>query len=306
MNTISLILLFSLILTAAPVQIDSIYTLPGDQAFLLEEGSGNISANDSGVSAVITQGSMWIQGKDEKFHLTLPVGTATVNGVAWIRADNKSATIKVAKGYLRFTSVGGFPGETITAGYTRSITKAAADSRTFTALTQWKTLCEESPEKGKYFGCPRIEPKKEPEPEIVDLSQSIIVLIHKAVSKQELAPTIEKLSPHANLANALKDPNQKIVPLVDISTDLLFTLELSRQKQPYIIVDMRVEEHPNKKNTLFIVVDLYDGVTKKSFTRQFTTVIESMLSTETYQNEILLPDEFYQLLKKFIFEIISL
>lgn len=305
MKTLFSILCFALMLSAASVKEDSLYIFSDNQAFLLKEGFGNITANDSGVSAVITEGTAWIRGEKETFFLTLPVGTAAINGVAWIQTDDTAATIKVVKGYIRFTSVGGFPGETITAGYTRRVTKAAALSRTFNALTQWKQFCEESPEEGAYFGCPQPEPEKEPMPEPVDLSNSVIVLIHKAIAKQELAATIEKLSPHTNLARVLKDPKQRIVPLVDISTDLLFTLELSRQEQPYIIADLRIEEHPNKANTLFITVDLYDGVEKRSSTREFTTEIQSKLSTETYQDEILLPEEFYQLVKMFIFEKIS-
>lgn len=306
MKTIGLILLLITLCISNPIQKDSIYTFINNQAFLLKEGLGNITAKDSGITAVVTRGELWAHGKNENFHITLPVGTALLNGVAWIQSDEKTATIKVVKGYLRFTSVGGFPGETITAGYTRIVTKESAIAeRKFNALTTWKNFCLESPDEGWYFGCPRAEVEPEPAPKPVDLSNSVIVLIHKPIAKQDLSHKIEQLSPHTMLAETLKDPKQRIVPLVDISTDLLFTLELSRQQQPYIIVDMRIEEHPNKLNTLYVTIDLYDGVKKRSSSQMFTAVIQTTLSTETYKDELYLSEEFFQLVKRFIFQNIS-
>ncbi len=269
-------------------------------ALLLTSGKAELTYNDDGATLLIKKGKVWTKSENERLQLVFPAGIAQVNGTACFKSFDDLLHFQVFDGYVRFISTGGVPGETISAGYERIVSRKSEEQpRSLFQPNHWTAFCENQPDYGFTFGCPggegpeNISIVKEPD-------TNMIIIIHPIQSGAELKKRLNKIAPHKELAERLKIELSSANTMIDTSINYPLSLRLSRQNKPYIIVDMTADYKLNKKDEILIKASLFDGVSKIRYTQEITAELEPTFSPDSDKGAEEINHSFYDILENFI------
>ncbi len=277
-----LFFLFAVTLSAQPLVLGTIFHPSEGESLLLSSGSYAYAENDSGTTITLEHGDLRAKTISENLFITLPDGIATINGTVQITADTDSLWLFVFDGYMRFISSGGYPGETITKGYVRTLSRETSiGERYLNSSDFWEQFCDLS-EAGKYdFGC--VSPVREEieEPEETEAPKTIL-LFHEPTWQDIPSSNYSSTQLITQIIKLLERDTLPISPQFSTSTNYAEVWEMERNDQPFRIIDLSIYIDNASSDEFLANVSLYQSETKLSNKSSFSGSFNSIfLSTES-------------------------
>jgi len=259
-----LVLAFALSISAQPLVIGELFNPSENESLLLISGIATCAVNDSGATVTFDHGELHAKASRERLFVTLPDGIVTINGTVRIFADTATLSFQVFDGYIRFLSSGGYPGETVTTGYVRTLSRLTFEGeRQLIHPSMWEEFCKKN-EDGQYtFGCKDtvIEDILFQEPAGVTNTP---VIFHEPVWQMTVPHNFNRSLFLNTLIEHINSERMPITPIFSPATDYSTVWEMERSGTPFQIIDIILKNDESRQNGLTAVVTLYQSSSQKS------------------------------------------
>lgn len=245
---------------------------------LLNDGIVEYSSNDSGSAITTSTALLWIAGNDENVQVITPAGIISLNGTAYIEVTKENVSLSVYKGYLRVLSLGGIPGETVGAGYARIIDASGEmKPREIIASDPFDSLCSLYTDTA--LGCLSpltILPVDTTTDELSENETTTIVVINPLTYATGLKPELDTLSIRNLISDFFISDEHIETVLPEKENQYSKSFELSRQSNPFFIIDIHVERLPQDSKSLSITMRIFSGMKNNIQTTEFITDIKTI------------------------------
>lgn len=248
-------------------------------AVLLSDGIVEYSRNDSGSAITTSSAKMWVAGKDENVHLITPAAIISCNGTAYVEITKQQVSLSVYKGYLRILSLGGIPGETVSAGYSRLINASGEiRQRELIVSDPFDSLC--AIYNDTMIGCIAPLSIQPADTTPIDSENKInkIVVINPLTYSKEIQSELDTLSIRKHIADFFKSHETIETIMTNKQNQYVKPLELSRQSTPFFIIDIHIEQHSQEPNSVSITMRVFSGIEKEVVKSRFIVNIETLKS----------------------------